>query len=741
MALNINQAPAETVTQVWAEVGDCLEAFAKKWDTDGTPPQIGDFLPGEPPEVRRIVLVEIIKFDQHERFRRGLSQTLDQYLRDFPELGLGDGPPADLIFEDYQLQRKAGRTVDTDDYFIRYPKRAAELAQLLGVSSPARTTSVMAARPPKIVGPGDRLDDFDLLAQLGEGSFARVFLARQVTMQRLVALKVSASRGAEAETLAQLDHPNIVRVYDQRYIAERGLLLVYMPYLAGGTLLDVLERVRKKPVAERSGKTLLEAVDAVLHRRGEVPPAVSDTRRDWAARNWPATVCLLGAKLANALDYAHRKDVLHRDVKPANVLLTADGEPLLADFNIGCCSKLDGAGPASFFGGSLAYMSAEHLEAFNPQHPRKADSLDGQADVFGLAVTLWELLTGEKPFPRERLTGDWSKTLSLLVEQRRQGPSITFAAAFDDNDVPGLRDVLLSCLDPDPANRPASAGELARELELCLQPATRKLLRPESARWREVVRRHPLLTLLPVGLAPNGLAALFNISYNRAEIIDPWENAQEVFQTIIMIVNGIFFPLGVLIFALSVLSVMRGLKRLPGQMNAAELARIRLKSLRLGVVASYVCVGCWVTAGIIWPLTLRIIAGPPPQGAGVYVHFLLSLLICGLVASAYPYFLIMFLTVRVIYPALLGAEGPAPADAPALHRVERELSFFRVAAASIPLLTVAVLASREVKHPFAVAAMSAAGLAGTLAAFMLEGRTRADLAALLAGQLRWPWPS
>ena len=76
-------------------------------------------------------------------------------------------------------------------------------------------------------------------------------------------------------------------------------------------------------------------------------------------------------QLAQALDYAHQQGVLHRDVKPANVLLSAEGSPKLADFNISFCSQLEGATPAAYFGGSLAYMSPEQLEACNPDHDRK----------------------------------------------------------------------------------------------------------------------------------------------------------------------------------------------------------------------------------------------------------------------------------------------------------------------------------------------------------------------------------
>ncbi len=594
-----------------------------------------------------------------------------------------------------------------------------------------RTDPFRAGEAPEIA-PGERLDDFDLLALLGEGQFAKVFLARQRSMQRMVALKVSTARAAEAETLAQLDHPNIVRVYDQRYLAERGVLLVYMSYLPGGTLLDLLERLKGIPQSQRSGKDLLAAVDAALVRRGEIPPAQSLARREWAARSWPATVCALGAKLASALDYAHRHGVLHRDLKPANVLLSAEGEPLLADFNVGSCSKLDGAESGSSFGGSLAYMSPEHMEAFNPDHPRNPESLDGRSDLFGLAVTLWELQTGSRPFGPEILLRNWPDTLEFLADQRRLGPTSEALARFDEGDVVGLKESLAKCLTGDPEHRPATAGELATELELCLRPATRALVRPAPGGWRAFVERRPLATILSMGLAPNILGSLFNIAYNQSEIIDHWHDAKPVFDSIILAVNGIFFPLGILVFILIVRTVSRGLKRVRSgdPPPPDELAALRRRCLRLGSIGAGVCVACWVVAGVIWPIALRIAAGPAPGGMETYIHFLVGLVICGLIAAAYPYFLVTFLAVRVLYPALLNGGLPSSAESSALARVDRELGRYRTVAAAIPLLAVVLLATKGLSNPAAVVMLSVIGLAGILLAFVLEGKTRAALTAL-----------
>src|SRR5205823_8138048 len=172
---------------------------------------------------------------------------------------------------------------------------------------------------------------------------------------------------------------------------------------------------------KRSGKTLIEAIDRVLQRRGEEAPVESPVRARLAEMSWPQAVAWLGVRLADALHYAHRRGVLHRDIKPANVLLTADGSPRLADFNVGHCSKLDGVSPRAFFGGSLVYMSPEQLEAFNPAHDRDPASLDGRSDQYSLGVTLWELLAGERPFGPESVSGPLAIAIAELTARRKAG--------------------------------------------------------------------------------------------------------------------------------------------------------------------------------------------------------------------------------------------------------------------------------------------------------------------------------
>ena len=195
---------------------------------------------------------------------------------------------------------------------------------------------------------------------------------------------------------------------------------------------------------------------------------------------WPETVCWLGVRLADALAYAHAKGVLHRDIKPANVLLGADAAPRLADFNV--------SAPASRASKPLAAVSATCRRSNWKRSTRstsaKPDSLDGRSDVYALAVTLWELLTGARPFEDQPNRG--ASALPEMVAKRQDSLSADLCAKLPANLLPGMADILVKALSPDPADR-YTADEFARQLELCLKPCTRELLVPRPG-WRTWVR-------------------------------------------------------------------------------------------------------------------------------------------------------------------------------------------------------------------------------------------------------------
>ena len=359
---------------VWGQLSEHIDALIAAWET-GEPPELARFVPADPPPLRRLTLIEAVKIDLEYRWKEpARPKTIEQYVADFPELAGEGDVPCDVIYEEFHVRHAAGEPVTLADYCQRFPGRAAELRRLIGADRLEQTTQMYVGgrRGPEFAA-GGRVDDFDLIAALGKGAFATVFLARQLSMQRLVALKISRDRGTEPQTLAQLDHPHIVRVYDQRHLTEHKLRLLYMQYVAGGTLQGVIEYARGVPPSLRTGQTMTEAIDRALAGRGETAPADSMTRYRLATASWPEVVAWIGARLAGALAYAHARGVLHRDVKPANVLVSVEGHPKLADFNISF-SKLDGATPAAYFGGSLAYMSPEQLEACDPRTPANQTS-------------------------------------------------------------------------------------------------------------------------------------------------------------------------------------------------------------------------------------------------------------------------------------------------------------------------------------------------------------------------------
>ncbi|HKA06948.1 MAG TPA: serine/threonine-protein kinase [Gemmataceae bacterium] len=708
----------------WDVLSERLETLIRRWDA-GEVPRLAEFVPDGAPALRRLILTELIKVDVDYRWNRGLPRRIEEYLADFPELAAA-GVPCDLIFEEYQVRRRAGEAVTAGEYVKRFPDRAQELRRLLG----GPESRAARGRPggPSDVEAGQVLDDFDLLALVGEGAFARVFLARQKSLSRLVALKVSADYGAETQTLAQLDHPHIVRVYDQRVLPDRGLRLLYMPYLPGGTLKEVLEHVRETPANQRSGRLLVESVDAALARRGEVPPTDSANREHLAAMSWPETVCWLGARLADALDHAHKLGVLHHDLKPANVLLGADAAPRLADFNVSSCSKVEGAGPGAFFGGSLAYMSPEQIEAFDPSHERAPESLDGRADIYSLALTLWELLTGARPFPDEGVQADWQLTLALLVERRNKGLDDEALTQLPPDMPPGLFDVLRTCLEPDPGRRYATAGELARQLDLCRKPRTRELLVPRPG-WRKWVRRHPLLSIYTVGLIPNLIAAWFNIEYNREALIKPYPAAEGMFKLLQLFVNATFFPLCVGLFTIFLWPVARGLRQLQrGSLPAADLGRLRRRCLNLGPASVLVTLWAWVVAGIIFPVALHFSVHELP--AAFHLHFLASQTLCGLIAVTYPQFGITFLALRAIYPAFLPNATLHAEDVSQLQSMDRSQGWYLVLAASVPMLAVGLLAGIGGEIRVVLGTLSIIGVAGFAVAYLLVTAIRADRAAL-----------
>ncbi|MBD0323482.1 MAG: serine/threonine protein kinase, partial [Aldersonia sp.] len=566
-----------------------------------------------------------------------------------------------------------------------------EVALDVGTDTSTRIAGAGDGAALDVIEAGSRVDDFDLLTGLGRGAFARVFLARQRSMQRLVAVKISHNHGSEPQTLAHLDHDHIVRVFDQRLIADDELKLMYMQYVPGGTLLGVLRRVRDTPQPLRSGRLLLDAVDEELLNRGGIRPSESRARVEIARSSWPETVAWLGRRLADALDYASRRGVLHRDIKPANVLLTAEGSPKLADFNISFNHHLRGSSPLAYFGGSLSYMSPEQLEAAHPGMPRTAADLDTRSDIFALAVMLWELLTGRRPYDDDHDAGGSDTSVERMLELRRRPVADRFVADLPPDCPAALRRVLLAALEPDRDERPATGRELAAMLGLCLDPRARDLVDPRPNSWQIRLAPWTLLVTTLAGAIGNAVAVMYNHFHNGTLIDRELTPAQSnSLDAISVFLDYPFYPL---MFALLLflcrraILVPRGLRH--GRRYEIEtLARARADVLAVGDRAALVGFAGWVVAGSSFVTGLLVVGDLPPE---LLLHLLVTLLVCGAISVSYPFFLVTFWYVRCEYPTLLRhghAGSPTGEDALRLRALGRRATVYLAIAASVPLIGV-----------------------------------------------------
>ena len=277
---------------------------------------------------------------------------------------------------------------------------------------------------------------YEVERTLGGGGMAVVYLARDGELGRPVALKVLADNLAddtelrgrfvrEARLAARLSHPNVVRVYDAG--EEDG-----RPYI-------VMECVEGESLAE------------LLLREGPLPPdRVAD----------------LGAQACAGLEHAHRAGLVHRDVKPANLLLTEDGTLKVADFGIAHAVGGTRVTEVGTVLGTAAYLSPEqaHGEVVTPA-----------SDIYSLGTCLYELAAGEPPYGHE--------TLGELFSRREAGPPPRLAGV-----PPRLEAAIMRCLERDPRDRPGSAAELARSL--AASPPTAAT---EVTRFDVTVRRRTLL--------------------------------------------------------------------------------------------------------------------------------------------------------------------------------------------------------------------------------------------------------
>lgn len=455
----------------------------------------------------RDTLVELVRVDLEYGWNRGTPKALDEYLQHFPELKNQPHMLDAVCFEEHRQKILAGHASDAKEYESTYGVRV-ESWRLSGGGSTSATRPLDDAddRKDGLPSVGESFLGFELIAELGRGSFARVFLARQTALSnRMVALKVTRNRYSDSRTLARLQHTNIIPVYSVQQHGDWEAIC--MPYFGALTVNHLLGKIRRQPSLPPSGKFIYDTVVSVreetlrdvhdltgavpreINSAGSlVPQPCSDGFHLLSGMSYTKSVLLIAKKLASGLAYAHTRGIVHRDLKPANLLLADDGEPMILDFNLSLDLVDATDSSQEFIGGTLPYMAPEQLANFQTQ---SKSSGDPRSDLFSLGIVLYELLVGTSPYPVHH--GNLGDVIAKSIADRQRGPrSISHRETTVS---PAIESILAKCLSPQLEERYQNAQALVDDLEcqlddLPLRHAPERSLRERTQKW---MRRHPRL--------------------------------------------------------------------------------------------------------------------------------------------------------------------------------------------------------------------------------------------------------
>jgi serine/threonine protein kinase/regulator of sirC expression with transglutaminase-like and TPR domain len=490
-----DQASSATATRLARQ----FEANWRAAPAGSAHPDPLDYLPDDPLE-RSGARLALLRTEMTLRWEDGKPVAAEDYLARYPDLD--DETQVALIYEEFCLREEDSDAPTPAEYIERFPGLADRLRRVFDIHDlvgSAKSTALVPSSATPLPEAGQTIAGFRLVEELGRGAFARVFRAQEHTLaDRPVALKVSRTGSREPQALAKLQHTHIVPVHSYQTDPETGLHLLCMPYFGRVTLARVLADPKVRIAT--TGAEVVAALDR-LDPAGGLLSERPAGRLAMTERSYPRAVAWWGARLAEALQHAHERGVLHRDVKPSNVLITGDGMPMLLDFNLACDPYLQDAESApTSLGGTLAYMAPEQLEALADG---TGDSVEARADIYSLGVVLYEAV-GARPFLQPTGARSVSDALLRAAQERRKLPP-PLRARYPEVP-PELENVICHCLAPNPADRYARAAELAADLQAVADDAPlrfarepfarRELLWLRHNRWRLVAVIIPLLVAL-----------------------------------------------------------------------------------------------------------------------------------------------------------------------------------------------------------------------------------------------------
>lgn len=357
------------------------------------------------------------------------------------------------------------------------------LEKIEGLFEMLRSASRIGATRPNAQLPplGYRIGDYELIRKLGSGGMGAVFVARQESLDRFVALKICSFEATaeatirsrfdvEGKSLAKLSHPYVVPVIARG--EQNGYLYLVMEYVRGPSLADVIAAVG----SAGSDHQASEVVDEVLQNGSR---ADQQWRRDPAVidRRYVSWVVDVLNRVAIGLDAIHQAGIIHRDIKPANIVLDPAGKPKIVDFGLARAGLDSGITQSGEFFGTPAYASPEQLRGDQAR-------VTAASELFSLGVTLYESLCLERPFTGQNSASVCSSILSAdpppLLRTKLKSVAWELEAIAD------------KCLQKSPSGRYQSAASLSSDLQnyLELKPITAKRATP-IRRVTRAVRRRP----------------------------------------------------------------------------------------------------------------------------------------------------------------------------------------------------------------------------------------------------------
>jgi serine/threonine protein kinase len=411
--------------------------------------------------------------------------------------------------DEYQAALQAGKRPDPDEFRARYPDLAGALAECLAGLEFVHAAGLALSQPGVVPPPGlsaatllmaagAPLGDFRIVREIGRGGMGIVYEAEQLSLGRRVALKLLPFAGAldprqlqrfknEAQAAAHLHHPNIVPVYGVG--CERGVHYYAMQLIEGQTLATMIASLRERPRA--SGLQPPGALTVAVPTR---PAAAASTQpSDARDPGFLRTAAGLGMQAAEALEHAHQLGVVHRDVKPANLLVDARGNLWILDFGLAQIQSDTRLTRTGDLLGTLRYMSPE-------QALGTTLAVDHRADLYALGATLYELLTLEPA-----LSGNDRHELlrQIAFEEPRPPRKLNRAIPAE------LETILLKALSKAPEERYATAQEMADDLRRFLEDKPIRARPPTlPQRTRRWARRHEALVLAAGLVLLMGMVAL-----------------------------------------------------------------------------------------------------------------------------------------------------------------------------------------------------------------------------------------